>query len=583
MGLRFLLLLLLLGFSCSSPPTGRPGFLLIILDTVRADRLSCYGSKAVRTPNIDRLASGGVLFENAFSQASYTLPSICTIATSLYPYRHQVRANDTNLDDRFQTMAEIFREAGYRTGAVVGSTVLDKGRNVSQGFGHYDDLFHEKVEIYDPALRRANVGIGDRLQRRAEEVTDLALAWLDKKKGEPFFLMAHYFDPHSLYDPPPPFNGEYSGRPYDGEIAYTDHEVGRLLQGLEERGLSDGTLVVLVADHGESLGDHGEPEHGFFVYDETIRVPMILSFPGKLPRGERIAPMVRSIDILPTVLDLMEMQPLRGIDGRSLAPVLTDGGEMHALPVYSEAFLGYFAYGWSPTRSIRTAKWKYVQAPEKELYYLTDDPAELKNLYNDEPNEARRLEEEMARHIRNETLVESVDLVTEGISAEQRSRLEALGYLSGGRKSVSGTFDNLPDPKVGVVLFRKRQEAKYLTYQGESYLREGRHAEAAKHFQQALELYPDTPPAWRGLAAVHMAKGGFSEAEKIYRRLVREGPPDGEVRVDLAIALTNQGKFQEAIELLTEQVDSVPKSSRHNQVLNALMAARAQGRPLTIR
>ncbi len=577
------LLLLLSVFSCSSPPSGQPGIVLIILDTARLDRFGCYGSETVRTPHIDNLASRGILFENAFSQASYTLPSICTMITSLYPYRHQVRANDTNLNDQFKTMAEIFREEGYRTGAVVGSAVLDKGRKVSQGFDHYDDSFPEKMEVYDAALRRADVGIGDRLQRRAGDVTDRALSWLRDNRNSPFFLMAHYFDPHSLYDPPPPFNTEYSGRPYDGEIAYTDLQVGRLLDGLRDLDLHENTLVVLVGDHGESLGDHGEPEHGFFVYDETIHVPMILAFPGVIPEGKRVGSMVRSVDLLPTILGLMSMEPLRGIDGRDVTSAFESDGQYHSVPVYSEAFLGYSAYGWSPTKSIRTAKWKYVEAPQKELYFLPDDPNELNNLYDEEPGEARRLEKEMARHLQNESLVEKIDLKTEGISAEQRSRLEALGYLSGGNRERDLSFEKLIDPKVGVVQFRKRQEAKYLTFQGESFLREQNVKMAAERFQRALDLYSDLWSAWKGLAAVHLSQGGFLEAEKIYRRLIGEEPSDAELRVDLAIAITNQGKFAEAIDFLANQPDSLPKSQRYAQVLNALMAARAQGRPLTIR
>lgn len=575
-------LLLLGALGCSGPADPRPSVLLVIIDTARTDRFGCYGSTTVRTPAIDRLAGRGVLFENAISQAASTLPAVSTILTGLYPYRHQVRADDMNLDERFRTVAEEMRDAGYRTGAVVGSAVLDAGRNLTRGFDAYDDRFPERVEVYEPALRRAGGGSGPPRQRRAGVVTDRALAWLDRSDG-PFFLLAHYFDPHSPYDPPPPFDGEYAGRPYDGEIAYADREVGRLLAGLKARDLEGRTLVVLVGDHGESLGDHGEPEHGFFVYDCATRVPLIVAFPGVFPGGGRLEEVVRSVDLLPTILDLAGRKIPPGIDGRSLAPGLRGEGGFPSVPAYSEAFGGYFSYGWSPTRSIRTAKWKYVEAPRKELYYLPDDPDELNNLYDSEGATARRLEEEMARHHRNESLVETVGANAGGIGGEQRRRLEALGYLSGEGAAPRDSFAGLPDPKTAVAEFRRRREAKYLTYEGQSFLVEGKGPEAAERFRKALDLFPEHLPARKGLGAVHLAAGGFREAEKSFRRVMEEDPADGAARVDLAIALNNQGRFQEAIELLANRPDSVPKDPRADRVLHALLDARARGRPLTIR
>lgn len=547
---------------------GKPNVLLIIVDTLRADRLGCYGARAVETPAIDRLARRGVRFDAAFTQAPFTLPSITSILTSLYPYRHQVRNNQTNLDERFTTLAELFHRAGYETGAVVGSTVLEKGRRLTQGFDFYDDDFPEEMEVYDEELRAAGVPLGDRAQRRASDVTAAARDWLKEAGDGPFFLLVHYFDPHSKYDPPPPFKERYDRRPYDGEVAYTDDEIGRLLEGLRSRGLDGNTLVALVGDHGESLGEHNEAEHGFFVYDSTIRIPMIVSMPGVIPGGRVENALVRAIDLFPTVAELAGVAVPADLDGRSLAPLWREAG-LDEVPVYSEAFLGYFAYGWSPTRAIRTDRWKLVEAPRRELYDLADDPHETENLYYVRRDESRRLEAVLAKHYEAEENAKPVETTTGDIGEAQRERLEALGYITSSDRSARDAFDDLPDPKDGVKAFVKRQQARHYANRGSVMLKEGNTEQGITTLREAVELDPDNDIVLHLLGAALIVTGAPAEAEPIYRDLVERHPEEVEYRTNLAIALVNGGRTAEAVEQFEQCRRMAPDDERFPRLIAA--------------
>ena len=512
--------------------------ILVIVDTLRADRIGCYGAANMDTPTFDRLAGSGVRFDAAFTQAPFTLPSIASILTSLYPYRHQVRNNQTNLDESYTTLAEIFRKEGYRTAAVLGSAVLDGERNLSQGFDYYDDQFPENMEVYSEQLRAAKIPLGDRDQRRASDVTASAWNWLKDVGNEPFFLLVHYFDPHSKYDPPPPFKEKYGRRGYDGEVAYTDDEVGRLLEGLRSRGLDRTTLVALIGDHGEALGEHNEPEHGFFVYESTIRIPMILSLPGILPEGRVETALVRAIDLFPTITEIAGVKTPRSLDGNSLLPLI-QGEAMKEVPVYSEAFLGYFGYGWSPTWSIRTRDWKLIEAPKSELYNLVDDPGETSNLYDTHPDQSERLEAILAEHHRREKEVEPLETSTGDIGEGQRKRLEALGYITRGNRSARDAFAELPDAKDGVQEFVQRQKAKNFANRGSAMLREGNREQGISTLREAIEFDPGNTGARHLLGAALLVYGENAEAESIYRDLIRDNPAEVEYRANLGVALTN--------------------------------------------
>ena len=259
---------------------GRPSVLLITIDTLRADRLGCYGCREAQTPNMDRLAAEGVMFEQVGAQVPVTLPSHATILTGLPPASHGVHDNSTfSLADTVTTLAEVFRKAGYRTGAVVGAYVLARQFGLGQGFEDYDDSFDDTQGSGSEA---------ESVERRAAEVARRGIDWLEQHRRTPFFLWLHFFDPHMPYDPPPPLGRDDYASPYDGEVSYVDRELGRVFRWLQEVGLEQSTLVVLTSDHGEGLGSHDEETHGVFLYESTLRVPLILRWPGRLSAGMRL-------------------------------------------------------------------------------------------------------------------------------------------------------------------------------------------------------------------------------------------------------------------------------------------------------
>src|SRR5512139_3520064 len=353
------------------PPPAAVNVVVVTLDTLRADRLGCYGFRRVETPNIDAVAAEGVLFEQATSTVPLTLPSHASIFTGLIPPNHGVRDNGGFfVEEKLTTLAERMKQGGWTTGAFVGAWVLDSKWGIGQGFDHYSDRFDlSKYKV-------VNLGT---VQKKGDEVMDLALAWLETVKQRRFFAWIHLYDPHTPYEPPEPFRSRYPGQPYVGEVAYTDQVVGRLVAWLKGAGVWDRTLLVLLADHGESLGEHGENAHTFFVYDATQHVPLIVRTPwGNRGRNRS---QVSTVDVMPTVLDLVGLPPQPKIDGRSLARlVLHPAGSAPEL-AYSETYFPRFHYGWQHLRAVRDGKWKYIEAPTPELYDVQQDPGETKNLH----------------------------------------------------------------------------------------------------------------------------------------------------------------------------------------------------------
>lgn len=420
--------------------------LLITIDTLRADHLGCFGYRVIQTPNIDSLARQGVLFQQTFTPVPITLPSHASIFTGLYPYQHGVLDNGSfSLKKEAITLAEILKNSGYKTAAFVGAFVLDSIFGLDQGFDDYDDYMPKQD---DHTAKQDKVMAIHFAERPASQVTERAISWLRKQQVAkaapcPFFLWLHYFEPHAPYEPPEPFKSRYSHSAYDGEIAAVDHWLGILVQELKRLGLFDKILIVVTADHGEGLGEHQESTHGNFLYDSTLRVPLIFKLPqsrffGLIPK--RINSLTRTIDVMPTILDLLGLSAHipQGIDGQSLLPLIqeerawsrgatgseggkdfedvkgfedlrgkdlkgdkgrgdkrdrrgdkrdkrndSDKGDDGAGRRYllCETYYPFFHYGWSPEFGLRTEEWKYIEAPKPELYYLKDDPGERVNLY----------------------------------------------------------------------------------------------------------------------------------------------------------------------------------------------------------
>jgi arylsulfatase A-like enzyme/Flp pilus assembly protein TadD len=513
-----------------------PNIILITVDTLRADRLGCYGSKTVATPAMDSLARDGVVFERALSQVPLTFPSHAAILTGTYPAYNGVQDfTSPPLGPEFRTLAESLRANGYATGAVVSSFVLDRSWGMARGFDFYDDAFagtsfFEK----DPAL----------VERPAKESVDHALAWLARTRRRPFFLWLHLYDPHSPYRPPEPFRTQYQGRLYDGEVAYADHELGRLLAWLKNRHLYEGAMIVLLSDHGESLGEHGEQEHGFFIYHSTTHVPLILKPPpGSRMRPGRHAEPVEAISVAPMLLNLARLRD-------PIEKQFQAGGSASGL-LYSETFYPFSSFGWNPLRSLESGRYQYIEAPRAELYDLTADPEEKHNLAAEQPAVTAVLKEKLGEMLVRQAPPQKRAPGPE-LSQETIEKLRALGYMAY-RSPVSAEqlAKGLPDPKDKLeefnailqatdamesgdfekseALLARAQEQDPGLYlipylRGQAAARREDWKSAAAQLSRALELNPGFDQAMTALARALALSGDPAAAQKWLERALEVNP-----------------------------------------------------------
>lgn len=415
-------------------PAGPIGVVIITLDTTRADRLSVYGFMDATMPNLERLAREGVVFDQAASVAPLTLPAHASLFTGLFPPGHGVRDNaDSPLSSRHTTLAETLRAQGFRTGAFVGSVVLDADRGLAQGFDHYSGVAETALQGPTPTpLRR----------RSADAVVTEAVDWIDEFDDSPFFAWIHMYDAHRPYDPPEPFRSTYTD-PYIAEIAFMDSQIGRVLQVLDRWKLLERTIVVVVADHGESLGDHGERDHGIFVYESVLRVPLIVRAPNV--SGRRVANVVRLVDIVPTVLDLLELPGLP-VDGTTVAGLLHGEPRQLELDAYSESQYP-LRFGWSPLRAVRAGRYKMIDAPRPELYDLERDPFEQRNVYQQRPVLARALLQRLTTIARETPARHDQDRTDPLPPGDLQERLASLGYIGSGASRPPSDRHDRPDPK----------------------------------------------------------------------------------------------------------------------------------------
>ena len=416
-----------------TPPLRITGpIILISIDTLRADRLPVYGYTALDTPAIDALAADGVLFEHAYSHSPQTLPAHTSMLTGKLPFEHGVRDNlGFSVDEEETLLPDLLAPQGYTSAAVVSSFVLRKEVGLARAFDVYDD----EMPVASPEMSIGQV------QRDGADSLAVAERWLDTTDASPFFLFLHLYDPHKPYSPPTRF-GHYG--PYNGEIAYADEIVGRLFDSLRARGLYDDALIILLSDHGEGLADHAEEEHGIFLYDEAIHVPFLVKLPNSRAAGRRVPDPVQHIDLLPTLLDLAGAEPLEGLRGRSLRPLLV--GDRDPWPtrhIYSEALYPRYHFGWSELYALTTAQFRFIKAPREELYDLIADPDERENLA---PRRARTALD--MRAALDELLGTGPIEAPAAVSDDVLQRLRALGYLGGGTDVDTDTAaEALPDPK----------------------------------------------------------------------------------------------------------------------------------------
>ena len=423
-----------------SPPP--PNVLLITIDTVRADHLGAYGYARAATPAVDRLAREGVRFLDATSQAPLTGPAHAALLTGIYPARIGVRDNATTpVPDSATTAAELFKSLGYRTGGFVGAFILTAPYGFAQGF----DTFDADFPGFSDSLKL-------QVQRRGDAVVDAAVKWLDGGGAQPFFGWVHLYDAHAPYDPPPPFAARFKAAPYDGEIAYVDACIGRLIAALERSGRLDRTLVTVVADHGESLGEHGEQEHGMFLYDGVLRIPWIMRLPGHAHAGATIAEQVRAIDLLPTIAAIARV-PMPRVDGENVAGLLEGKARKDVPSSYAETFYPRWHYGWSELKSIRGDRWKYLDAPKQEVYDLRADPEERRNVALERGALVTGMSGALARIVNGFGAGASTEAPRP--DADTLARLRSLGYV--GMTAPSSSSGRGADPKdmiAGAEAFR---------------------------------------------------------------------------------------------------------------------------------
>jgi len=545
----FFFFLLPLPASTGTDAPSRPtSLLLITLDTTRADHLGCYGAAFASTPNLDALAARGVRFERVLSPAPLTLPSHVTMMTGLVPREHGVRDNALyRLGKDVPVLAERLKAAGYATAGFVSAAVLDRVTGIDRGFDHWDD----------------NVRVGDRRafgyeERAASQTTDAALDYLDRLEP-PFFLWVHYFDPHLPYVPPEPFRTRFADRPYDGEIAFMDHEIGRLLAAVEKK--EPQLLIFAAGDHGESLGEHGEKAHGVFLYQATQHVPMIVAVPG-MEGGKTVPETVGLVELAPTALDLLGL-PLMG--------------PRYKARVYElETFFPRFAYGWSPLRALVAWPYKHVEAPAPELYDLEHDPGETHNLWADPPAQAVPLRRRLLELVGDD---DPTAPQTDPDLAAQRERLEALGYVGGS----AGAPDEQPiDPKQGIAWIADLDTAR-------GALQGGRPADAVEPLDRLLARNPGNVPAWLLRVQCRLGLGDTAGAAEAAHRAVELDPDDPLTHFHLGNALAEKDagaaslEYERALALNPRFVDAylnyaaaLERAGKPGEARALLLRARAE-------
>lgn len=486
--------------------TSRPrlNILLITLDTTRADRLGPWNGPQELTPVLDALASRGIVFERAYAPVPLTLPSHASMMTGLYPPEHGLRVNSglNRLGSDVPVLAELLREQGYRTGAFVGAFVLDRKFGLDRGFDIYDDEMEEMQgpTSGDPHGHKMRIG---------ERVVDSALSWLTHRQNERFFCWVHLFDPHTPYHSREELFGDrFRERPYDAGIAYVDRQVDRLLEFLRKNHLDENTLIVVVGDHGESLEEHQERTHGFFLYNATVHVPLIIRWPDPAAQARRIHTPVSLVDLYPTLLSALAPESMTECSGRSLLPAFR-GETLAVVPLYAESNHPFDECGAAPLRCLITDRWKYIRSPHPELYDLQADARELQNLLGEQPAVAEELERLLQERESALVLRDAPSVV---ISPHERRMLASLGYAGGGASSPIDE-GNRPDIK-DVISY-------YNTYcDAQEFLAKGEFQEATHMLDEVVSGAPNFFQAWYNLGFCRESTGDLKGAETAYLRAV---------------------------------------------------------------
>ncbi len=568
--------------------TDPPNVILITLDTVRADRMGFLGSKLGLTPQLDALASQCVVFEHAYSQAPITPVSHATILTGTFPQYHGIRNFGDRLPPRVPFLPEILHAQGYHTGAFVGSIILDPKNGFASGFERGFDVYNAGFHRQKTGERREAS-----MQRRGEVTLGYVLEWLGQQQGGPFFLWFHLWDAHDPYNPPEPFRSRFPKAPYNGGIAYVDATVGKLLDYLRKQGLYDNTLIAVAADHGESLGDHGELTHSIFLYDATIHVPLLLKLPGNRFVGQRVNATASLVDLAPTVLEALGQTPLPAMQGRSLLPLI---GNLHPADRSSFATGDHSerSFGWSALVSARIGSKLYVRAPSPELYDLASDPGAKTNLYPGNHAAAVRFAIQVDNFVKRMS-TGAPQALQDGLDEKSREKLSALGYVASAEngppiiridpKERIDVANDMHDASLAIeegkettvipLLLRvvakdpQIQAAQY--YLGIAYSRKGNFAKAISPLRKAVELRPDALMAQYELAICLYETGDLNTAAAHFEILVENRPDWSDARYSLASIYARTGRPDEAAKDLLVVLQGEPDHYRANLLLGRML------------
>ncbi|MEM7357335.1 MAG: sulfatase-like hydrolase/transferase, partial [Acidobacteriota bacterium] len=513
------LLLVVSACASDSPPRTAPRHVLLItIDTLRADTLGFAGHAGVATPVLDRLAATGRVFDSAHAHCVTTLPSHASILTGLYPFEHGVRHNGGFvLADSVPALAPLLQAAGFATGAFVGAFPLDARFGLQRGF-----------DVYDDEIDGASDSLFTYSERSGDVVVDRASAWWDRHRQSRRFLWLHLFDPHAPYEPPEPFASQFAASPYLGEVSAVDHYLApmieRFLGGDEEP-----TLIVVTSDHGEALGEHGEATHGLFAYEPTLKVPLVVWGPGVEPGVD--SRQARHIDIAPTILQALGLDPLPASHGRSLL----DPEENHPTTSFFEALSPHLDFGWAPLRGVLQGGEKYIDLPLPELYDLPTDPAESENLWASGRRRARELAEVLPEE-------SSWPPARGEVSSAEAERLRALGYL-GGPTVHKARYTAADDPKNLVDLDRKVSQLARLSSTGQA-------QEAIALAREILAQRPTMGVVYIYLSSLLLQTGDYAEAIRTMRTAEQQGVASRDLLRQLGLTLITVGQAQEALQVL---------------------------------
>ena len=521
--------------------------IIITIDTVRADHLGCYGYGLIQTPNIDALARSSVRFSHAFTTVPLTLPAHASLFTGSFPMATGVHDFATNtLPSSAVTLAKVLHQNGYATGAFLGSPVLDSRYGLNQGFETYFDHFD---------FNHLDEAKADIVKRPGDMVVDEALRWLKQGSRRPFFLWVHLYDAHYPYKPPEPYASRYKARPYDGGIAFVDAQVGRLVSFLKEKASFANSLVILASDHGESLGDHGEQKHGFFIYDSTLQVPLTVKVRGVTPRV--IGKDVSLVDVMPTVLQALRIPVPPGVQGRGLLSEILGHPSSGSSNVYAETFLPLLHFSWSQLRALRWKGMKYIEAPRPELYDTVADPHESKNLLSARPAIAQVMRDRLSNILRRYTSASAADAGADAGAKELADpalldRLHALGYVTTPAGTVADAAGKeLPDPK-------DRLQVYELFWEAMADGQQGRYEESLGKLREAQKIEPDSLAVLLLSALDHFQMRDFRQAIQLFNRTLELKPKFAQPHYYLGVMYAQTFNNEAAIEHFKKALELEP-------------------------